>query len=76
MVMNIAVARRTGVPIAVTTVAIPIVGGVSCRHGAGPAAVAKGHGVIGRAWSATVIAGAPPTMTVGAVDGMNLNVPP
>jgi hypothetical protein len=49
---------------------------VSCTHGAGPAAVANGHGVIGRATSAIVITGAPPTMNVGAVVGRNLNVPP
>jgi hypothetical protein len=57
-------------------VANPPVGGVSCTHGAGPAAVANGHGVIGTAMSAMVITGAPPTMNVGAVEGMNVNVPP
>jgi hypothetical protein len=45
-------------------------------QGAGPAGVANGHGVSGTAWSAIVSTGAPPTITVGAVAGMNWNVPP
>lgn len=76
IVMNMAVSRRTGTLFAITLVANPLVGGVSCTQGAGPAAVANGQGVIGTATSEMVITGAPATMTVGAVDGMNLNVPP
>src|SRR5919206_1297062 len=76
--MNIAFWSSTGVPLAITLTATPIVGGVSEMQGAGPAAVANGHGVIGTAaiTSASVITGMPPTITFGAVEGMIWNVPP
>ena len=76
IVKNWVVSSRTGVPLASTLVAKPPSGGASVTHGAGPAIVANGHGVSGTAWSATVITGAPPIITVGAVAGRNWNVPP
>jgi putative transcriptional regulator len=76
--MNIAVCSSTGVPLAITLMPKPVVGGVSWMQGAGPAAVANGHGVIGTAaeTSAIVRTGMPPTITFGAWVGMIWNVPP
>jgi putative transcriptional regulator len=78
MVMNIAVCSSTGWPLAITFSAKPTLGGVSEMHGAGPAGVANGHGVIGWALmtSASVSTGIPPTTTVGALLGASWNVPP
>ena len=78
-VMNIVVDSSTGTPWATVLTAIPPVAAASLMHGAGPAAVANGHGDIGTepaATSATVRTGAPPMVTVGAVVGMIWNVPP
>jgi putative transcriptional regulator len=56
----------------------PVVGGVSEMHGAGPATVANGHGVMGWAvmTSDSVSTGMPPTMTFGALLGASWKVPP
>src|SRR5258705_7858744 len=77
--MNIVLCSSTGVWLAVVLTAIPPVAEASLMHGAGPAAVANGHGLSGTdpaATSATVSTGAPPIITVGAVLGMILKLPP
>src|SRR5215468_2582968 len=78
IVMNIVLANRTGVLAAIVLTAMPPVTDPSLTHGAGPAAVANGHGESGTApiTSPTVSTGAPPTITVGAVLGMIWKVPP
>src|SRR4051812_6793078 len=79
MVMNIVDAVSAGTPLIITFMAVPPVAEARLMHGAGPAAVANGQGVppgMEAETSATVSAGAPPTMTVGAVVGMILNMPP
>jgi putative transcriptional regulator len=76
--MNMAFWSSTGWPFAKTLMPNPVVGGVSDMHGAGPAAVANGHGVIGWAvmTSDIVSTGMPPTTTVGALLCASWNVPP
>src|SRR3954453_5684534 len=78
MVRNMAFWSSTGCPLAITLMPKPVVGGVSEMHGAGPAGVANGHGVIGWAvmTSEIVSTGVPPTRTFGALLGASWNVPP